>query len=235
MSASSALVAAGAPGLSANAPFRLLDLPLELVNRVLQFSLVVSSKDDPILPRSRGWFKCEDGEYRLVLTFQHFLDHDHSSARALIQPPITRVNSLLRREGLKIFYYKNFFRTYQWNDSAPAMYEWLTCIGDNAKMIENLTVEMHPAGLWPDREFPHGIDSLAIYELMHDFTLLDTFYRQITDKDELKRACCSDPDLLFDMSFGKKGKKGKPEEWVKVSKITFDQYRQKYGSTGLTN
>lgn len=99
MSASSALAVAGAPDPFANAPFRLLDLPLELVNRVLQFSLVTSSKDDPILPRARGWALCEDGEYRLVLTFTHCLDHDRSSARALIQPPITRVNALLRREG----------------------------------------------------------------------------------------------------------------------------------------
>lgn len=115
------------------------------------------------------------------------------------------------------------------------MYEWLTCIGDNAKMIENLTIEMHPAGTWPYLEFDYGVDAFPIYELMHDFTLLDTFYRQVTDKDELKRACCSDPDILFDFSFGQPGKKGKPEEWVKVSKIAFDQYDQKYGLVGLTN
>ena len=83
-------------------PFRLPDLPIEITLRILEFTVVCSSKSNPI-----------DIEVAIRRSFHSDWDsiwpNLKEGADRLSQPAVTRTCRLLRNEGLRIFYSQNCF------------------------------------------------------------------------------------------------------------------------------
>lgn len=75
--------------------FRLLDLPPELLLRILSLSVVQPTPICIHSPAAQSWQP----------------------------PPITRANALLRQEGLKLFYARNVFHGVNWLSPRPR--DWL--------------------------------------------------------------------------------------------------------------
>ncbi|CAK1360281.1 hypothetical protein CB0940_06353 [Cercospora beticola] len=103
--------------------FRLFDLPPELVLRVLEFAVVISTKAKPLLIDSYwgfSWTPCLSAE----------------------QPAITRSCRLLREEGLKLFYTRNIFLGASSDEGASTFWRWAKCLGQqNLQRIDRLYVE----------------------------------------------------------------------------------------------
>lgn len=87
--------------------FPLLELPDELVLRVLYFAVVTSSKDNPI----------------------SMYDKKDDRATPPTQPAITKTCQMLRKEGLKMFYKHNVFYTESTHEGTVGLYRWLLDIG----------------------------------------------------------------------------------------------------------
>ncbi|KAK5128841.1 hypothetical protein LTR85_000174 [Meristemomyces frigidus] len=86
-------------------PFRLLDLPAELRNRVYVLALVHSTKADPLEIRVRFWIS--EGH-------RHLLE----------------VSQQIRKEALPIYYHSNTFQSGL--SSAHPLRAWLTAVGRDA-------------------------------------------------------------------------------------------------------
>jgi hypothetical protein len=96
--------------------FRLLDLPPELVCRILQFTVIKPKTIDATLAPG--------------LKSQEII---------LQQPAITRTCRYLRRESLRAFYRDNDFEAYHWSKHA-CVRQWLVAIGaDNLRAMGRLT------------------------------------------------------------------------------------------------
>jgi len=105
------------------APFRLLDLPNELLLPILDMAVTVSCKGNPIrihyaVRSKKSNVASPAGEIKY-----------RKGAHMLMQPAITRVCRLLRNEGLPMFYKQNTF--YSWHNrySFRAVRRWLDDIG----------------------------------------------------------------------------------------------------------
>ena len=93
--------------------FQLLDLPMELLLRILMSAVVDSSIKDPIV-----------------------IDHPkqlRGKGNGLLQPPITRTYRLLRNEGLPIFYSKNVFNLSHYGSDDTTLSRWLSSLHDTQK------------------------------------------------------------------------------------------------------
>ena len=116
---------------SEDKPFRLFDLPDELVLVVLELVVVISSKDDPIdinlavrRKRQRPKPALSGPTYR-------------RGTSRLVQPVVARTCRMLRCEGLKLFYGRNCF----YGDAfeylgpketplgIPELRRWFRCVG----------------------------------------------------------------------------------------------------------
>ena len=95
----------GAQSKTRRSHFNLLDLPIELVLRILELSVVVPRPIKPTFAR-----QCE------------------KQAKLVEQPAITRTCRLLRKEGLPLFYRLNVFEAYQRHGTA-CVRKWLVAIG----------------------------------------------------------------------------------------------------------
>ncbi|GIZ37432.1 hypothetical protein CKM354_000087800 [Cercospora kikuchii] len=105
--------------------FRLFDLPTELIIRVLEFAVVISTKAKPLL------IECYLKESWPTAC-------NELSAK---QPAITRTCRLFREEGLKLFYTQNIFLGASSDDDAPALWSWAETIGQkNLQRIQQLYV-----------------------------------------------------------------------------------------------
>ena len=102
--------------------FRILDLPAELVVRVIEQAVILSTVHNPIRVR----------------TFD---------APAFTQPAITRTCRLFRVEGLPLFYKHNYFKAYSAASAAKPTFSWLRSIGKvNASMLQHCYLESVFAG-----------------------------------------------------------------------------------------
>ncbi|PPJ60609.1 hypothetical protein CBER1_03653 [Cercospora berteroae] len=108
--------------------FRLFDLPPELVVRVLEFAVVVSTKSRPL---------------RIAMdSIEPWEDSCSDESLSAGQPAITRTCHLLRDEGLKLFYAENIFLGATSNDDAAALWKWGNAIGqEKLKRIDRLYIE----------------------------------------------------------------------------------------------
>lgn len=91
-------------------PFRLLDLPTGLLLQVLALAVI---NPDPICVHGSSTDNPADG------SSSRLFRSAHSPTHSLVPPPITRVNRLLREEGLKLFYRKNVFHGVNWSKMQP--------------------------------------------------------------------------------------------------------------------
>ncbi|EME88775.1 uncharacterized protein MYCFIDRAFT_170351 [Pseudocercospora fijiensis CIRAD86] len=95
--------------------FRLLDLPPELVVRIVEYAVITSSKECP-------------------------LEFKPDSA---VQPAITRACRLLRAEGVKLFYGSNYFVLNASDSETEVFWQWYACIGrQQAVKIDSLFVRV---------------------------------------------------------------------------------------------
>ncbi|KXT05506.1 hypothetical protein AC578_3697 [Pseudocercospora eumusae] len=102
--------------------FRLLDLPLELVVRIIGYAVVTSTEERP-------------------------LDVNPSSA---VQPAITRACRLLRAEGLKLFYACNCFSITATSSRTAMFWRWRAAIGQaKAAKIKRLFVQLVASNGYP--------------------------------------------------------------------------------------
>ena len=96
--------------------FPLLDLPPELVCRILQLAVIRPKTIDATLAPSIK-----------------------SQERILQQPATTRTCRYLRRESLRAFYRDNDFEAFHWSKHA-CVRQWLVAVGtDNLRAMEKLT------------------------------------------------------------------------------------------------
>lgn len=114
--------------------FRLLDLPTELVLRILEQCILGTRSGGPI-----GVTKAINAR------------GGKAASSELVQPAITRVCHLLRTEGLPLFYKHNVFLIAQprYQEYGPIA-RWLECIGPaHALNLQSLFVsqEMRPKSL----------------------------------------------------------------------------------------
>lgn len=98
-------------------PFHLLDLPTELLLQIL--ALAVATPDPICIHAPPSTEKAGDSVFPSRVQTSHLL-------RRLEQPPITRVNKLLRQEGLKLFYGMNTLHGVNWSEPLPR--SWITRI-----------------------------------------------------------------------------------------------------------
>ncbi|KAM3421656.1 hypothetical protein BST61_g2041 [Cercospora zeina] len=129
--------------------FRLLDLPPELVIRVLRFAVVISTREKPLRIQRKSkepWAVAHHGD-------------DSLSAK---QPAIARTCRLLRDEGLKLFYARNIFLGASDFLSIPVLWQWVDVIGQkHLQRIDWLFIE------WVDG------DGSGVLEY-HDGKILDS-------------------------------------------------------------
>ncbi|PIA98149.1 hypothetical protein CB0940_06357 [Cercospora beticola] len=124
-------------GANEDKPFRLLALPDELIVRIVEYAVVMSSHKHPIKIRAINidephfWWAYPTLGVRI----------DPEKSKDLLQPPVTRICRLLRDEGLKAFYEQNHFL-------------------DRIKGITNLFVEWDPR----DGDFDKEMAWLRIVE-----------------------------------------------------------------------
>lgn len=123
--------------LSDQAPFRLFDLPDELVLLVLEMAVVQSTKADPIkVDRAVKSKKSPTGATSSGINYR-------KGAEPLIQPAITRVCRAIRQEALPMFYKLNIFYTHNNRHSLRTMMRWFDGIGQaNVANIRQLFVAM---------------------------------------------------------------------------------------------
>ena len=112
--------------------FRLLDLPDELVITILGLVVVVSSKNDPIDINLAVLRRTQKIKPTLSSTL-----YSPTAAARLVQPAVTRTCSMLRCEGLKLFYGCNSFYGDAFEDLAgrrdscylAGLRRWFDCVG----------------------------------------------------------------------------------------------------------
>ncbi|GIZ37426.1 hypothetical protein CKM354_000087200 [Cercospora kikuchii] len=119
-------------------PFRLFDLPDELIVRIVEYAVVMSSRKHPIKIRAihveqpHFWWAYPQLGVRI----------DPDESKDLLQPAITRTCRLLRDEGLKAFYDQNHFLVKASTRGADALCRWIDPLGeDRIKGITNLFIE----------------------------------------------------------------------------------------------
>jgi hypothetical protein len=109
--------------IAPNPPFRLLDLPLELVIRVLDFAVIHSSKDDPInIPDAVARTESRKAPHASGRPYK-------KATWRLVQPAITRTCRLLRAEGLPTFYARNVFAAYSNMAGLAALGQFCGAVG----------------------------------------------------------------------------------------------------------
>lgn len=101
-------------------PFRLLDLPAELVLRVLDFAVVRSTKNNPL----RISFSNSTSK-DTAIDLYNGSDLEH---RNLKLPAITRTCRLLRKEGLQKFLGSNTFYAHTSYSGTTALMGWVTMV-----------------------------------------------------------------------------------------------------------
>ena len=102
--------------------FRLLDLPVELVVRVLEHAVIIGSEDRPI--NINDAFR-----HRRKTAAQSAQGSNYRRGTGLLmQPALTRTCRLLRVEGLKIFYSQNVFFTDSSSGDFQPLGRWLQCL-----------------------------------------------------------------------------------------------------------
>lgn len=96
-----------------NQPFRLLDLPIELVLKILTYAVATPGPTclHPFSPINSAAEKRVCAQYT------------EPAQRTITEPPITQVNRLLRSEALPLFYRINDFHGMNWSEPRPG--EWL--------------------------------------------------------------------------------------------------------------
>lgn len=94
-------------------PFRLLDLPIELVHEILAF--VVAQPGPICLHPFPPTNSAAEKEARAQYT--------EPAQRTIDEPPVSRVNKFLRAESLALFYRVNDFHGMNWCEPRPG--EWL--------------------------------------------------------------------------------------------------------------
>ncbi|PPJ60613.1 hypothetical protein CBER1_03654 [Cercospora berteroae] len=100
------------PSIAEEQPFRLLDLPPELVVRVLEFALIIDDKAKlKLTPSDRPSGSSYNTSFELYL-----------------QPAITKTCHWLRNEGLPIFYSRNRFVVTAQFDDAFYLWEWVATL-----------------------------------------------------------------------------------------------------------
>ncbi|EME88777.1 uncharacterized protein MYCFIDRAFT_80145 [Pseudocercospora fijiensis CIRAD86] len=110
-------------------PFRLLDLPDELVLKILEFAVVHSTRASPIHVNSSI---TQDEDISAEELRHRALSGRPYKKRtwALVQPAITRTCRFLRTEGTKTFYQSNHFFSDSSTDGIEGLMKWLKCLSD---------------------------------------------------------------------------------------------------------
>ncbi|KAF7191977.1 hypothetical protein HII31_06622 [Pseudocercospora fuligena] len=123
------------PSPSQHQTFRLLDLPDELILKILSFSVIHSTFQTPIHINS----SITQDTDRLTSSE---LQHGALSGRpyrkrtwALVQPAITRTCRFLRTEGTKMFYQNNYFFSDSSTDGIEGVMKWLKCLNDEHRAM----------------------------------------------------------------------------------------------------
>ncbi|PPJ60614.1 hypothetical protein CBER1_03657 [Cercospora berteroae] len=196
------------PQIDANEekPFRLLDLPDELVVRIVEYAVVTSSRKHPT--KIRAIHVDEPHFWWAYPKLQVRIDPDES--KDLLQPPITRVCHSLRAEGLKAFYDQNHFLVKASTRGADALCRWVDPLGENRiKGITNLFVEWDPRDGGFDKE-------MAWLRIVESYVTLKTktFVRSVHAPKGKK--------LRYQVAYGQPKKVGYAEkgsgQWIEVVK-----------------
>ncbi|KAF2210652.1 hypothetical protein CERZMDRAFT_85966 [Cercospora zeae-maydis SCOH1-5] len=159
-------------------PFRLLDLPDELIVRIIKSAVVMSSRKHPMKIRAIPvdeapfWWHYPQLEVRI----------SSEQSEKLIQPAITRVCRSLREEGLQAFYELNHFLVKASTRAPNALCRWIDpLVEDCIDGIANLFVEWNPR----DGDFEKEIAWLRVVESRISFKT-KTFVRPIKAREGKK-------------------------------------------------